>query len=328
MPTSLSARTLTDVMDSEPDLQTATPDTAEPAPSEKSKKPPIIGLITAGTLALALAVVGTLTAAGASARADEAAEQYLSAVERHIDAINDANDERRAEVITASAELTDVTFGEQLSEPYRDARDVEREYEALIADATPVVQQRHAASDLRAFLGDLSDIFSETISLNSIGITDQASLDDTRATAAAMTARVEAFSAQSVRVQSWVYPEQFQGDQTEAAVALELMAETWHDVATTTEQYIAEWDEYLRASDGDDTAADDERPSSSLMTIEGVSVLASEYRVRTRSMTDAVERLVAGVFNSDFADELETKAVELQGRFDQLQSAIAALRAR
>ena len=108
---------------------------------------------------LALAVAGALAAADASARADDAADQYISDVQSHIDAIFGAEDFRaRAEVVDDRAVLTEVMFGETMSESYRTALDIEAEYEALINDASPILKQRHSSTDLRAFLGDLSDI--------------------------------------------------------------------------------------------------------------------------------------------------------------------------
>ena len=310
-------------MNSETDPPSAVPATADPAPPKKSKKPLIVGLVTAGALALALAVAGALAAADASARADDAADQYISDVQSHIDAIFGAEDFRaRAEVVDDRAVLTEVMFGETMSESYRTALDIEAEYEALINDASPILKQRHSSTDLRAFLGDLSDILGETISLNEVGIRDQASLDATKETAAAMVARAETFSAQSVRVQNWVYPEKYQSDQREAAEALELMAETWAEVAAITEEYIALWEAHLRAEEGDD------EPSSVAMSIDAVTAVAAEYRVHTRGLTDAMERLVTDVVNDGFLEDVENQAFELQSRFESLEARLETLRSR
>jgi len=287
-----------------------------------NKKRRIITVAVIVAVVAALAVAIPLTIGSLTTQAKEAATQYKTDINAHIEKLVASTPKERLTVFPAKAELKEVPFGEDLSSEYKEAKAFQTRYNPLIDDNLQFIKERYTAIDFPQFLRDLTTTLNLSLPDSTLEITDEASLNAAKDYVAALQTKSDGYKKHAATLKDYVFAEKYREDQTGVVDALEGMSQTWADFVSVTNEYI---DLAVRTMEVDKSGnKDDLTQLEADMAIKKDEVVTKTTQLREaygtyiKSESQYMSNLVNGIVTDEYIQSLQAKA-------DALNTAVFAL---
>ena len=313
-----------------PEINPITQPIQEPSlpPSvKKSRKKLVIGLIITAVVLIA-AVIGTLLFVNnTTSQAREAAAQYRKDVLTHLDKVTTIETyKERIAIWRDTAQLKNVQFGESLSKEYKDALDLKKRYESLIAETYPTVLDRYASTDINPFLKDVTTTLNTVPPLIDPKNKDlKVAVEENSNNLDGLKTKQKSVEELTTRLKSYVYPESIRTEQDILATKLETLAKEIGLYTVAQNTYVESLKERLASQESDSTKAPEGMDERKQAAINGLSTAQNKffktynYAESLKSISTSMNNLVKAIDATNWMTESRDNVLKVGEKVDAMR---------